>query len=182
MALQGSVAAMLAGYTPGDTLQVTQLDRARQLLASAPGSLFRAHFLPGHFTASAVVLHPREPAVALVLHGKLGRWLQPGGHLEETDTDVIAAAAREVREETGLAELALARPGLFDLDVHTIPSFRDEPMHEHFDLRFVFRAGDDRLAPAEVRDCRWVPLAHTRELVTDVSLRRMLAALGRGAA
>jgi 8-oxo-dGTP pyrophosphatase MutT (NUDIX family) len=70
--------------------------------------------VPGHFTASAFVLHPSGEALLLILHRKLGMWLQPGGHLESSDVDHLGAARREVAEETGVSRLAL-RDELFDV-------------------------------------------------------------------
>ena len=55
----------------------------------------------GHVTGSAVVARPDGSAFLLVLHRKLGRWLQPGGHTEESDASVFGTALREAREETG---------------------------------------------------------------------------------
>lgn len=51
------------------------------------------------FTASGFVVD--EGRVLLIDHTKLGRWLQPGGHVEGRETPV-EAAIREVREETGV--------------------------------------------------------------------------------
>ena len=62
----------------------------------------RKQFEPGHFTASAFVLHPTEPSILLIKHRKLGLWLQPGGHLQPEDTSAEHAARRELEEETGL--------------------------------------------------------------------------------
>ena len=42
----------------------------------------REHYVPGHFTASAFVLSPTRDMLLLVFHGKLHRWLQPGGHID----------------------------------------------------------------------------------------------------
>jgi 8-oxo-dGTP pyrophosphatase MutT (NUDIX family) len=58
---------------------------------------------PAHVTASGLVLSPDARQTCLVLHGKLRRWVQPGGHLEAGDASLSAAAAREVLEETGLS-------------------------------------------------------------------------------
>ncbi|MDX1745166.1 MAG: NUDIX domain-containing protein, partial [Halobacteriales archaeon] len=51
------------------------------------------------FTASGFVVDGER--VLLVDHARLGRWLQPGGHIEARETPV-EAAIREVREETGV--------------------------------------------------------------------------------
>lgn len=51
------------------------------------------------FTASGFVVD--DGRVLLVRHAKLGRWLQPGGHIEPRETP-DEAAIREVREETGV--------------------------------------------------------------------------------
>ena len=64
---------------------------------SAPCS--RAQFQPGHFTASAFVLHPSEPSILLIKHRKLGLWLQPGGHIHADDPSAQAAAVRELRRK-----------------------------------------------------------------------------------
>jgi 8-oxo-dGTP pyrophosphatase MutT (NUDIX family) len=91
-----------------------------------------------HFTASALVVDDECTRVCLVAHAKLGRLLQPGGHVEPTDLSLEAAALREAREETGL-ELVLhpTAPRPFDLDVHEIPARADEPRHWHLDVRYL---------------------------------------------
>ncbi len=38
----------------------------------------------------------------LTLHPRFGRWLQLGGHCEDTDADIAAAALREATEESGI--------------------------------------------------------------------------------
>lgn len=52
-----------------------------------------------HFTASALIFH--NDKVCLLLHKKLGVWLNPGGHVEG-DENPDEALRREVKEETGL--------------------------------------------------------------------------------
>lgn len=54
------------------------------------------------FTTSAFIMHPTEPRLLLLKHKKIGKWLQPGGHIE-LDENPIQALNREVSEETGLA-------------------------------------------------------------------------------
>ena len=91
-----------------------------------------------HFTASAFVIDGAYERVCLVQHEKLGRLLQPGGHLEETDLSLESAALREAAEETALAvELHPTAPRPFDLDIHEIPDRPNEPAHWHLDIRYL---------------------------------------------
>jgi 8-oxo-dGTP pyrophosphatase MutT (NUDIX family) len=91
-----------------------------------------------HFTASAFVIDGDWGQTCLVQHVKLGRLLQPGGHIEATDLSVEAAALREAHEETGLAvELHPTAPRPFDLDIHQIPERPGEPAHFHLDIRYL---------------------------------------------
>src|SRR5262249_41384083 len=135
-------------------------DRILTLLDESAAPFEREQYAPGHVTASAFVTNPQRDALLLILHGKLNLWLQPGGHVEPGDADVLAAARREVREELGLEALTPLGEGLLDVDVHTIPARGSQPAHEHFDVRFLFAtAADSFRAASDARDARWFPLA-----------------------
>jgi NUDIX domain len=91
-----------------------------------------------HFTASAFVVDEAVARTCLVAHAKLGRLLQPGGHLEPDDLSLESAALREAREETELElEFHPAAPRPFDLDIHAIPERPGEPAHFHLDVRYL---------------------------------------------
>lgn len=152
-----------------------------ELLRSPGDVLSRSHFEPGHFTASAFVLSPDGSRLLLISHPKLGRWLQPGGHIEPEDKDCEAAARREVREETGVGELAVLGSGIFDVDVHEIPARPKESAHRHFDVRYAFIASTEQLAVSdevdEVKAARWVELNRVVELNPEESLVRCVRRL-----
>ena len=153
--------------------------RERMLaLSEIAGDPFdRGHFAPGHFTASAFVLSPDERSLLLILHGKLHRWLQPGGHVDPTDTDLLAAARREVREEVSIHALDAIGTGPFDLDIHDIPALKD-PAHAHFDVRFLFRARDLAFeAASDAKAARWVPLDEINAQISDRSVMRAVEKL-----
>lgn len=154
--------------------------RMRELLL-APGDPFsRRQLEPGHFTASAFVLCPERRRVLLIRHPKLGRWLQPGGHIEPYDGDLAAAAQREASEETGVA-LEGPLGGIFDVDIHDIPANAKDAGHQHFDVRYAFIARSDRLEVSpEVLGARWVELPEVALLTDEVSVLRCTERLRSG--
>lgn len=94
------------------------------------------------FTASGFVVD--DGRVLLVRHRKLGRWLQPGGHVEARETP-DEAAVREVREETGVtmgihddylptADTPDAEdlPEPFQINLHEV-----QPGHWHVDFAYL---------------------------------------------
>ena len=175
----------LSGYVPVNAAEAAFVERMREL-SRAESACERSHFEPGHFTASAFVLSPDRRDLVLIHHKKLGIWVQPGGHVEATDADLIGAARREVLEEVGLGELEPIQNGaslVFDVDIHLIPARKADPAHEHFDVRFAFVAKTRELVHSEeVADLRWVPLSDVEQMGTDESVLRAvkkLRALGR---
>src|ERR1700736_1987115 len=56
--------------------------------------------VPGHITASALVLDDSCGQVLLTLHPRLGRWVQLGGHCDENDGNIVAAALWAAIEES----------------------------------------------------------------------------------
>jgi 8-oxo-dGTP pyrophosphatase MutT (NUDIX family) len=173
---------LLAALEPADADEAEHRRQMLALLGGGETTLSRHHYAPGHFTASAFVLSPDESALLFVFHRRLSKWLQPGGHIDPEDADVIAAARREVAEETGVDELdaPAGPPSLFDVDIHAIPPRGTEPSHEHFDLRILVRARRARLRPdSDARDARWVEFADIQKLDTDDSVRRVVAKIRR---
>lgn len=181
--LQADIQARLQGGR-----EFPDLSRLRQLVAGAsdPTEPFRRdYYSPGHLTASAFVLSPSGQEVLMILHKKLGMWLQPGGHLEESDQDLVAAASRELSEETGVCAMDVLDPWL-DLDVHAIPAHGLAPAHFHFDIRVLFQARSYELSvSSEVAQSKWFRLSDVvtaGEILesgcgTDDSVRRVAARL-----
>jgi len=174
--------ALLRAHAPADATEAGHLARMLELCAAGEEAALdpfaRGCFAPGHFTASAFVLSPARTELLLILHARLGFWMQPGGHVDPEDRGVLAAALRELREETGLVDVAPWPPataGLLDVDIHPIPARRDEPAHEHFDLRWLFASRSrDLRESAETRGIRWVPLDRVPGLRSDASVLRAL--------
>ena len=130
----------------------------------------------GHFTSSAWVLDPSSKTVLLILHSKIGKWLQPGGHADGNQ-DLLEVAKKELMEETGVNAVELLKTTIFDLDIHTIPAHKGIPEHLHYDLRFIFRGNSQASLEInhESKDIQWVPLDEIPKLVgNDDSICRMV--------
>ena len=143
-----------------------------ELLRRSSDPFDRVDYEPGHITASAVVFSPDRAQVLLVFHNRLQLWLQPGGHVERSDPDVLATAHREVGEETGAALYPPNDPHLVGVDVHEIPPARGEPRHLHHDLVFRLVARSEKVqVSSESRSVVWCPVQDLSDYQADDALR-----------
>ncbi|HVA31135.1 MAG TPA: NUDIX hydrolase [Gaiellaceae bacterium] len=165
---------LLERHVPADAKEAADRDAMLDFLGRLPAP-FSAEQETAHFTASALVVDENRGRTCLVLHRKLGLWLQPGGHVERGDPSIGLAALREVREETGL-HVRLASDAPVQVDIHEIPDRPDRPAHLHLDVRFLaIAAGDALTLSEESTDVRWWPLA-LAATAGDESLARLLRA------
>ena len=144
-----AVLALLDEHDPAEPAEKSALERIRVELERLEHP-FDESADPVHVTASAVVVGSR--GTLLHLHKRLGLWLQPGGHIETTESP-DCAAIREAREETGIDVVHIAGgPDLIHVDVHEAARG-----HTHLDLRYLASAPDvDPRPPGdESQAVRW---------------------------
>jgi len=165
---------------PGDASHEAARKRILAFLASHPDALHRS-CAEGHLTGSAMVVDPQSRRFLLLLHAKIGRWLQPGGHADG-DAALPAVALKEATEETGIDGLRVAAPAV-DLDVHEFVA-PNEPRHLHLDVRYLVLAPLDAqpVRNHESHDLRWVSLDEADDYDLDPGTVRLaraaLTALG----
>jgi 8-oxo-dGTP pyrophosphatase MutT (NUDIX family) len=148
---------VLSGWQPATPGQQALRHAFLGFLAARPDGCARS-CAPGHLTASAVVLSHDGRHALLTLHPRVGRWVQLGGHCEERDSSLAAAALREATEESGIAELTID-PQPLHLDVHPITCSLRIPTR-HFDVRFLLHApeGAEPVRSSESVDLAWWPV------------------------
>src|SRR5258706_9393129 len=129
------------------------------LLEQTEGPFSRHQFHPGHITCTAMVLHPDRKRILLIHHGRLRRWLLPGGHVEESDANLAETARREALEETAVRIAPAIDMWLVGMDVHAIPPHKQEPSHLHHDLIFAMHAEFETIERTEeAPDLVWCAL------------------------
>ncbi len=129
----------------------------------------------GHITASGLVISP-DKKILVIFNKNLNKFLQPGGHTELGDLDLICSAIREVKEETGLKNISLSNwckdnNSPIMIDTHKISENikKNEPEHHHHDFMFIFESKetDITLDTNEVSDFCWKSI---EEIINDDSV------------
>ena len=157
MSVRSSAIALLSEWQPPDRSQESLRNAVLAFLDAREDACLR-ECVPGHITASALVLDDTGGQVLLTLHPRLGRWVQLGGHCEDSDPDIVAAALREATEESGVDGLRIAS-NLAAINVHALTCSLGVPTR-HLDLQFVAQAppGAQIALSEESVDLRWWPI------------------------
>jgi 8-oxo-dGTP pyrophosphatase MutT (NUDIX family) len=155
---------------PGEPTHEAHRAHMREFLATHPEALDRT-CSDGHLTGSAMVLDPATGRFLFMLHAKLGRWFQPGGHADG-DATLPGVAWREATEETGVVGLTLAVPAI-DLDVHEVGP--PHGPHLHLDVRYLALTPPGAV-PARNQESlalRWAALDGLDALGVDAGIARL---------
>lgn len=159
---------------PGDVHHETARAQILDFVDAHTDALHRT-CVEGHLTGSAMVVDPASQRMLLMLHVKLGRWLQPGGHADG-DAALPGVALKEATEETGIARLRVATPAI-DLDIHRVEP-PGEPSHLHLDVRYLVLAppGVSPVGNHESHDLGWFGLDQLPALGVDPGTIRLARA------
>src|ERR1700742_85653 len=173
MSVRSSAIALLADWQAPDRSQDSLRNAVLAFLDARQDACLR-ECVPGHITASALVLDDSGGQVLLTLHPRLGRWVQLGGHCEDDDGDIVAAALREATEESGVDGLRM-EPDLAAIHVHALTCSLGVPTR-HLDLQFVAHApaGAQIVVSDESEDLRWWP-ADALPPGTDFALAHLVS-------
>ncbi len=147
---------IVRNFVPSEDVQNDARSIVLEFAADHPDALYRS-CLSGHFTGSSWVVNHEATRGLILLHSKVNKWLQPGGHADG-DGFLHMVALREATEETGISGLEVWRDPI-DIDVHVIEErSASEPAHLHLDVRYLAKAPKDAVLQGnhESMDLKWV--------------------------
>lgn len=171
MNLQNCMQA-ISSHTPFDQEEAESIIAMLAFLGEQSSFWQRDNYM-GHLTASAWVVNEARSHVLLTHHRKFDCWLQLGGHVDEGDETLLAAALREAREESGIQAIEPLKATIFDVGHHPINTAK-EPSHMHYDIRYLLVAKTvDFVVSEESNDLAWVPLAGVATISSSAALHRM---------
>ena len=99
-----------------------------------------------HITASAWVVNRDRRKVLLVYHNIYNSWSWLGGHADG-ETDLLAVALREVKEEAGIANVRPVSPDIYSLESLTVDGHVKKGQyvssHLHLNVTYLLEADSD---------------------------------------
>ena len=118
----------------------------------------------GHLTASAWVVSPDRRRVLMAYHNIYDSWSWLGGHADG-DRDLLAVAAREVREESGLTAVRPVSRSIYSVEILTVDGHEKRGIyvssHLHLNVTYLLEADPAapvRRKPDENRAVGWFGL------------------------
>jgi len=131
-----------------------------------------------HFTATTFVFYAEK--VLLHPHAKLGKWMPPGGHVEQDETPP-EAARREAKEETGLDIIFLEQENLkvdacnaisferpFLCLLENVPATTHQPAHQHMDMIYLAIPADESQCANIPKEFKWFALEDLQEIKDEL--------------
>lgn len=164
----------LRNYQPSSAEEQLSVEKTIRFVESNYDCFQRSN-PTGHLTASAWIINQEQTSALLTRHRKLNIWIQCGGHADGV-TNLLTVAQKEASEETGLNSLELLSTSIFDVDIHTIPTYQNIDEHLHYDVRFLLSAdiNEPLKRSAESYDLVWVDLKEIETLNSSHSIARMV--------
>ena len=132
----------LIAYRPWNEQEERDREELLRRLDSHEDLYTRAN-TAAHFTASAWVVSPDRKQVLMAYHNLYGSWAWLGGHADGQQ-DLLAAAIREVQEESGLTVVRPVTPDIFSLEILTVDGHekhgRYVSSHLHLNVTYLLEA------------------------------------------
>ena len=122
-----------------------------------------------HFTASSWIVNLGRTRALMAWHNIYKTWSWTGGHADG-ESDLLAVALREAREETGIGAIRPVRPEIYSLEILPVNSHVKRGQfvaaHLHLNVTYLLEADDAqpvRPKADENSAVGWLPLHEAAE-------------------
>ena len=126
-----------------------------------------------HMTASAWIVNPARTKTLMVYHKLYDSWSWTGGHADG-ETDLLAVALKEAREETGIVHVRPVSGEIFSLEVLTVDGHEKRgeyvSSHLHLNVTYLLEAEESdtlRICKEENSGVAWFALEEALKASTE---------------
>ena len=162
----------IRNYQPYNEQEAADKEVILGFLAEKEDAFDRENLL-AHMTASAWVVNRERTKVLMVYHRIYDSWSWTGGHADG-ETDLLAVAVREVKEETGIRKVVPVSEEIFSLETLTVDGHEKRgkyvPSHLHLNLTYLLEADETEpltICEDENRGVAWFSLDDALKASTE---------------
>ena len=173
---------LLADYSPFNE----QEEKDRELMLrylDQFDDLFKRENQLAHFTASSWVVNRDRTKVLMVYHNIYQSWAWMGGHMDG-ETDFLATAIRETKEETGMEQVTPISQELFSLEILSVDgqvkNGKQVGTDVHLNLTYLLEADETQqtsVKPDENSGVAWMGLEEALTKCSEPYMRIIYAKL-----
>ena len=111
--------------------------------------------------ASCYVVDFEKKELLMIYNKKLGKWLQPGGHIEGDETP-LDTAKREVKEETGIEFNPIGTKFMDSIEPIAVEKYETK-IGPQIDIQFVGKPINKTIINNEHNNAQWISLSKLME-------------------
>lgn len=162
----------LTAFVPFNEQEARDRELLLGCLRREPEVLTRKNLL-AHFTASAWVVNPARTRVLMAYHNIYRSWSWLGGHADG-ESDLLAVALREVREESGIRSARPMSRDIFSVEALTVDGHEKRgayvSSHLHLNVTYLLEADEEEalsIKPDENSGVRWFTLEESETVPSE---------------
>lgn len=162
----------LTAFVPFNEQEARDRELLLGCLRREPEVLTRKNPL-AHFTASAWVVNPAHTRVLMAYHNIYRSWSWLGGHADG-ESDLLAVALREVREESGIRSARSVSRDIFSVEALTVDGHEKRgayvSSHLHLNVTYLLEADEEEalsIKPDENSGVRWFTLEESETVPSE---------------
>lgn len=162
----------IEAYTPFNEQEMHDKELILHFLRTNSDAFLRSNTL-AHMTASAWVVNQARTRVLMVYHNLYHSWSWTGGHADG-ETDLLAVALRECREETGIKSVRPVSDQIYSIEVLNVEGHIKHGQyvssHLHLNVTYLLQANENdalTICEAENSGVQWFDLARSLKAPTE---------------